>query len=88
MPLKDSTSDGTSTFSMGRIMHVNNVSQNSHPHKKWIGGNRDASQIIKNQSISAIGNGTMNATNVQNSFVSNASKNVVNSALRKTRMSR
>jgi surface protein len=88
MPMKDSTSDGTSTFSIGRMMHVNNVSQNSHPHKKWIGGNRDASQIIKNQSISAIGNGTMNATNVQNSFVSNTSKNVVKSALSRVRGTR
>lgn len=87
MPMKDSTSDGNSTFSMGRLMHTNNVSQNAHPTKKWIGGNRDASQVIKNRSISAIGNGTMNNENTSNSFVSNTSKNVVNDALVRVRSS-
>ena len=85
MPMKDSTSDGTSTFSMGRLLHTNTIANNSH--KKWIGGTRDASQITRNRSISAIGNGTMNAANTQNSFVSNTSKNVVNDALRRTRNS-
>jgi hypothetical protein len=85
MPLKDSTSDDTSRFSMGRIMYVNTITNNSH--KNWIGGNRDASQTTKNRSISAIGYGSMNSANTQNSFVSNTSKNVINDALRRVRSS-
>jgi hypothetical protein len=82
MPLKDSVSDGTSTFSMGRLNYVSSfTSQNSH--KKWIGGNRDASQIAENRRIAAIGLGSM--TSSPNSFVSNSDKNVVNDALRRVR---
>jgi surface protein len=87
MPMKDATSEGGSRFSMYRIMHTNNVSKNAHPFKKWIGGNRDSSQVIKNKNISAIGNGSMNTSNIPIGFVSNSSKNVVNDALRRMRSS-
>lgn len=83
MPMKDATSDGTSTFSMGRLLHTNTIAQNAH--KKWVGGSRDASQITRNRTVSAIGKGSMNTANTQNSFVSNTSKNVVNDALRRMR---
>lgn len=84
MPLKDSTSDGTSTFSMGRLNYVSSfTTQSLNPQKKWIGGNRDASQTTANRRVGAIGLGSMTST--PNSFVSNSSKNVVNDALRRVR---
>jgi len=82
MPLKDATSDGTSNFAMGRLNYVSSFS-GQNTHKKWIGGNRDASQTTTNRRVGAIGLGSM--TSAQNSFVSNSSKNVVNDALRRVR---
>lgn len=82
MPMKDSTSDGTSTFAMGRLNYVSSfTSQNTD--KKWVGGNRDASQTTTNRRVEAIGLGSM--TTAPNSFVSNSSKNTVNDALRRVR---
>lgn len=82
MPAKDSTSDGTSTFAMGRLNYVSSfTAQNTH--KKWVGGNRDASQTTTNRRVAAIGLGSM--TTAPNSFVSNSSKNTVNDALRRVR---
>ena len=85
MPIKDSTSDGTSTFSMGRMNYVSSSQSAQNPQKKWVGGNRDASQTTSNRRVGAIGLGSFNAANVPNSFVSNSSKNVVNDALRRVR---
>ena len=82
MPTKDSTSDGTSTFAMGRLNYVSSFT-GQNTHKKWVGGNRDASQIAENRRVAAIGLGSM--TTAPNSFVSNSSKNVVNDALRRVR---
>jgi hypothetical protein len=82
MPLKDSTSDGTSTFAMDRLNYVSSFTGHN-THKKWVGGNRDASQTTTNRRVGAIGLGSM--TSAQNSFVSNSSKNVVNDALRRAR---
>jgi len=82
MPAKDSTSAGTSTFAMGRLNYVSSFTA-QNPQKKWIGGNRDASQTIANRRVGAIGLGSM--TSSPNSFVSNSSKNVVNDALRRVR---
>ena len=86
MPMKDSTSDGTSTFSMGRLNYVSSFTAQSpaqNPQKKWIGGNRDASQTVVKRRVNAIGLGSM--ANTTNSFVSNYSKNTVNDALRRVR---
>ena len=86
MPMKDSTSDNTSTFSMGRLNYVSSFTTQSsaqNPQKKWIGGNRDASQTTTNRRVGAIGLGSM--TSAPNSFVSNSSKNTVNDALRRVR---
>ena len=82
MPMKDSTSDGTSTFSMGRLNYVSSFTA-QNPQKKWIGGNRDASQTTANRRVGAIGLGSM--TSAPNSFVSNSSKNTINDALRRAR---
>jgi len=83
MPMKDSTSDGTSTFSMGRLNYVSAGFTSPNPQKKWIGGNRDASQTTANRRVGAIGLGSM--TSAPNSFLSNSSKNTINDALRRVR---
>lgn len=62
MPQKDSTSDNTSTFSMGRHAFVNTYSTDVLTNaKKWIGGNRDASQVTTNNRNNRIGTGSVNA---------------------------
>jgi hypothetical protein len=88
MPMKDSTSDNTSTFAMSRFNYISSFTAQSskqNPQKKWIGGNRDASQTVEKRRIGAIGLGSMNAVNTPNSYVSNSSKNTVNDALRRVR---
>jgi hypothetical protein len=125
MPLKDLTSDNSSTFSIGRkaytkipapqtIPLVNNdkhtISQGttnnllfgfsggasinrnisngaSTVQKKWIGGNRDASQIIENQRINNIGNNSLNSNGGAFSMTSSVEKNTVRQALHRTRNS-
>ena len=72
MPLKDSTSDGTSSFQSGRRVYMNMFSNpittiQQANKKKWLGGNnRDASQIVANRRNTEIGKGTINV-NVSNS---------------------
>jgi hypothetical protein len=65
MPMKDSTSDGTSSFSLDRhnyseALNVQTVSEIQH--KKWIGGNRDASQVATNRRVANVGVGSLNAS--------------------------
>lgn len=58
MPIKDSTSDGTSTFSLYRSQYANTYEANSLPHvssKKWLSGSRDTSQIIFNKRVNNMG---------------------------------
>ena len=57
------------------IINHNNTTQASTVQKKWINGNRDASQIIQNRRINSIGNGTLNAANKPMSFMSNNQTN-------------
>ena len=80
MPQKDSTSDGTASFSQARNEYfqtnpvvANTVAENLE--KKWY-GNRDASQVATNRRVREIGVGTMNASRHSMSFVN---KNDVNS---------
>lgn len=66
IPLKDSTSDGSSTFSMYRRTYTNMFSnlkttQQQINSKKWYGGNnRDASSVIEKQRNKEVGKGTLN----------------------------
>ena len=90
MPQKDSTSDGNSSFEMGRRIYTK-----THPlvtplstavDKKWIGGNRDSSQITTNRRNNTIGKGSINTnTNTLLSFTTYKDVNVVNDALRRCR---
>jgi hypothetical protein len=91
MPQKDSTTDGTSDFEMGRKVYVQTsrvngfIQQPQNNQKKWL-GNRDASQITANKRVKSIGKGTIN-TDTHNliSFTTYKDVNTVNDALRRCR---
>lgn len=90
MPQKDSTSDGHSTFAMGRQRFVNTYSTDiptnqQYSQKKWIGGNRDASQIVANRKNTQIGTGSVNASGDLMSFTTYKDINTVNNALTRVR---
>lgn len=91
MPQKDSTSDGDSSFEIGRAIYVathaaaqpNPVYQNNQ--KKWM-GNRDASQVTANRRNTGIGKSSINTTTQSPlSFTTYKDVNVVNDALRRCR---
>ena len=90
MPQKDSTSDGTSTFSMARAIYSkefpvqNKISTAQQNQKKWL-GNRDASYVTANRRNTNIGKGSINTTNqTPLSFTTYKDVNVVNDAIRRT----
>ena len=90
MPQKDGTSDGTSTFELGRSVYLATHATNNPPmcqnnQKKWM-GNRDSSQVTANRRNSGIGKSSIN-TSTQNviSFTTYKDVNVVNDALRRCR---
>jgi hypothetical protein len=87
MPQKDSTSDNTSSFSMGRNVFIDTYSATNAQlsQKKWIGGNRDASQVTTNYRNNQIGTGSLNANGAQMGFTTYKDINVVDNALRRVR---
>ena len=90
MPQKDSTSDGQSTFAMGRQRFMNTYTTNTPTvqqqiQKKWIGGNRDASQVVANRKNTQIGTGSLNASGNMMSFTTYKDTNTVNDALTRVR---
>ena len=86
MPFKDSTSDGTTSFTVARRSFVSsNDSVPLNPQKKWIGGNRDSSEISRRSRVNAIGEGSFNAANQPISFKTNRDVNVTNDALVRVR---
>lgn len=89
MPLKDSTSDGSNTFSMNRHNYIessnNTTTIQAFRQKKWIGGNRDASNVTTRNRVNQIGNGSLNAAKVPTSFVSNKSDNDTRQAYHRVR---
>jgi hypothetical protein len=126
MPLKDLTSDNSSSFSIGRKAYieiyvppltkplVNNdkhtISQGTNNNllfgfrggasinrnisngastvqKKWISGNRDASQIIETRRINNIGANSLNPNGGAFSMTSSVEKNTVSQALNRVRKS-
>jgi len=89
MPLKDITSDGTSTFSSARHEYfqtvpatANTVEQNRA--KRWY-GNRDASQVAANRRVREIGAGSMNASKGPMAFVAKNDRNSRIDALARVR---
>ena len=71
MPLKDSTSDNTSTFSRNRNNYMAGfftTTVQESQQKKWMNENRDASYIAYKKKVNSIGNGTLNANNEPMTF--------------------
>lgn len=91
MPQKDTTTDGTSGFEMSRAIYKNDfaniraIPKMQQPDKKWIGGNRDASQITANRRTFSVGKGTLNSANTPLSFTTFKDVNVINDAKRRCR---
>ncbi len=92
MPLKDITSDGASSFTLGRMNYVRsynstqpNYIASNHVQKKWIGRNQDASTITAGRRINSIGNGTLNAAQDPMAFTNGTQVNVVRNAKERTR---
>ena len=71
MPMKDLTSDNTSSFAMGRrnFYETSQAVQAQPREKKFIGGNRDASSVAARRTAVAIGRVNTSV----NSFVSSDS---------------
>jgi len=92
MPQKDFTSDGGSTFAIGRQSYIetinanNSMTQSQKTSKKWY-GNRDASAIVDKRRNASIGEGTLNNANVAIGFTTNIDRNTVRQALIRTRAS-
>lgn len=85
MPLKDSTTTGDSDFSIPRHQYIETVNSVRIPEKKWIGGNRDASQVIQNRRMNSVGLGSLNANKQQNSFTTSIPTNTVRQAKHRVR---
>jgi hypothetical protein len=85
MPQKDITSDGDSSFAMGRqqYIHTEPISLG----KQWYGGsgNRDSSAILQKKVIRAIGNGTLNLDSKPMSFAGHNDINTTRDALIRVR---
>jgi hypothetical protein len=69
MPLKDLTSDNTSSFAMGRRNFYETSQAVQAREKKFIGGNKDASSVAARRTAVAIGR----VNTLVNSFVSSDS---------------
>lgn len=86
MPTKDSTSDGTGSFAMGRYTFIETAQKPSTAVKPWYGEtNRDASQIAANRRVSQIGLGSLNSNGEDFSFTSSNEKNTIKDALARVR---
>ena len=88
MPAKDLTSDSDGAFASDRKANENILDMNKNPaqyaQKKWIGGNRDASDISYRRRIAAAGT-SMNPTGGEIAFTSKTEHNTRISALNRCR---
>jgi hypothetical protein len=89
MPLKDSTSDNQSSFTMARQTYLetipvppNTVTENIQ--KKWF-GNRDASNVVADRRTRAVGKGSLNASGNLYSFTAYNDTSSADSARRRAR---
>lgn len=85
MPQKDITSDGDSSFAMGRQQY--NKIEPITLGQKWYGssGNRDSSAILQKKAIAAIGKGTLNLDSNPMSFAGHNDINTTRDALVRVR---
>jgi hypothetical protein len=89
MPQKDSTSDGTTTFSLSRRTYMEtfqttSITSAQKNKKKWY-GNRDASQVVANRRVDQIANGSLNSDAKPISFTTVTDRNVERQALHRMR---
>jgi len=88
MPLKDSTTDGSSSFSMGRMMFVRGKDLKETDNKKWYGNNADNQRRAHNGHLHHrlnFPNTVLNALGTATSFTTNNSINVQRQAVNRTR---
>ena len=85
MPQKDLTSDGDSSFAMGRQQYIQ--TEPISLGQKWYGSssNRDSTAILQKKKISAIGNGTLNLASKPLSFAAHNDINTTRDALVRVR---
>jgi hypothetical protein len=89
MPQKDITSDGTSSFEMGRAVYRNRkmpattIAGIANYNKKKLLGNRDSSAVTTARRNDAIGRGSTITTPF--SFTTHKSINTINDAIRRVR---
>ena len=85
MPQKDITSDGDSSFAMGRQQYIK--IEPITIGKKWYGSssNRDSSSILQKKTIAAIGNGSLNLDSKPMSFAGHNDINTTRDALVRVR---
>jgi len=85
MPQKDLTSDGESSFAMGRQQYIH--SEPISLGKKWYGSSstRDSTAILQKKNISAIGNGSLNLVGNPLSFAGHNDINTTRDALVRVR---
>ena len=88
MPLKDSTTDGSSRFSVGRMMFAHGKDLKETENKKWYGSSQDTQKRAFNGHLhhrldfhNTVFNGEGNPT----SFTTNNSINVQRQAVNKAR---
>jgi hypothetical protein len=89
MPLKDITSDGTSSFSLNRRNYIDSylstsLTTSEKLEKKWY-GNRDASQVTSNRRVNQIAIGSLNASGETTSFTNVRDPNSERQALHRMR---
>lgn len=85
MPQKDSTSDNTSSFQMGRKMYIDTLPEPIEPTKKWMPAARDASDIARRRRVAALGKGSINVNPNLLAFTEYRDVNTTNNALRRAR---
>jgi hypothetical protein len=91
MPQKDLTSDGESSFAMGRQQYIHtDINAKTEPislGKKWYGASstRDSTAILQKRAISAIAKGTLNLNGTEMSFAGHNDINTTRDALHRVR---
>ena len=99
MPQKNITSNNDSNFSNSRHTYIESYSEQTQPlvkavnhmdqastvQKKWIGGNRDASDIISKRRINSIGTGSLKASGNPMSFQTHNDRNTERQAYHRVR---
>lgn len=85
MPQKDLTSDGESSFAMGRQQYIH--SEPINLGKKWYGSSstRDSTAVLQKRAISAVGKGSLNLAGNPMSFAGHNDINTTREALSRVR---